>query len=153
MMGRAVFGRIVVCALLPAVVACGDDPVAVLDCTTDPRPSGLEVIEQVQFDASLNVDLSQMTQLASGVYIQDIIAGDGATLVDGSGVTVNYTGWLSNGCVFDANQLNFLYPDPNFIEGWTLGMAGQQVGSTRRIIMPPALALQFGSGPLAANST
>ena len=84
--------------LLAASVACGDsDPV-------DPGP--LSEAEDVTFAPALGVDLSQMTRLESGVYIQDLDVPD----PDAEEVRplfflwVTYDGWLSDGTQFAADE-------------------------------------------------
>ena len=56
-----------------------------------------EVIEETVFAASLGVDLSAMTRLESGVYVQDLVVGTGPSAVLGNVVDLNLTGWLANG--------------------------------------------------------
>ncbi len=114
-------------ALAAVVASCGDDP--------------FDVIEQVQFDSSLDIDLSQMQMLASGVYIRDLVDGTGATIADGNTAMVQFTGWLSTGLQFGSGQFSYVVGamPPEAIPGFEEGMQGQQVGGTRLIIIPPAL--------------
>lgn len=112
---------------LLAAASCGDDPFAV-----DPQ-----VIEEVEFAASLNIDLSAMTKLASGVYILDVEAGTGDPLEGGTNVTVGFTGRLTDGSVFDAGSFPFLLGGGQVIPGFDAGVMGMRVGGQRRIIIPP----------------
>jgi FKBP-type peptidyl-prolyl cis-trans isomerase FkpA len=122
--------------------ACGDDPTDVV----------FEVIEEVEFDASLGIDLDQMTKLPSGVYFMDDPAGAGAVIAQGDIATVNYTGWLRTGVEFDSGTYQYDYGVVNVrtpIQGWVLGMAGMAVGGTRLLVIPPALAYgAAGAGPI-----
>lgn len=108
---------------------------------------------QVVYAASLNINLSQFTKLESGVYIQDVTVGSGATIASGDSVAVGYTGWLANGTQFDSNQgsataFRFKVGAGQVIDGWDLGVVGMRVGSTRRLVIPSPLAYgRTGSPP------
>jgi len=41
---------------------------------------------------------------ASGLLIEDLVVGDGATASAGQRVSVHYTGWLENGNKFDSSK-------------------------------------------------
>ena len=129
--------RSVVAALgaiaLAAVAGCGDDPVQV----------EFQVIEEVEFAASLGIDLLMFTELASGVYVQDVVVGTGDAAGAGDQVVVGYTGYLTDGSSFDDGSFPFVLgstgpgsPIPGFDEG----VRGMQVGGERRVIIPPELA-------------
>jgi len=121
------------------VAACGSDPVEV----------EFEVIEEVEFDPSLNIDLSQMTQLNGGVYIQDLTPGVAPFAAPGDHLSLNYTGWLRTGVEFDSGQLDFQYLVDPFIVGFEVGINGMGVGGVRKIVIPPAAAYgSLGSGPI-----
>ncbi len=93
----------------------------------------------------------------------DIVVGTGATAEAGSVVTVDYTGMLPDGTVFDAASR---HPDANggftfnlgagqVIKGWDQGVVGMKVGGERRLIIPPTLAYgdQAVGGVIPANAT
>lgn len=81
----------------------------------------------------------------------------------GDFVSVNYTGKLENGTVFDSNvDPKFNHPAPfNFrlgagsvIKGWDEGIVGMKVGEEKTLVIPPEKA--YGSqqvGPIPPNST
>jgi FKBP-type peptidyl-prolyl cis-trans isomerase FkpA len=98
-----------------------------------------QVIEETTFDPSLEIDLTQMTKLASGVYIQDLVVGEGAEFVAGDLAEVSYQGWLSNGVLFDQGQFSFLSGNQEVIPGFELGVLGMKVGGTRKLVIPPEL--------------
>jgi FKBP-type peptidyl-prolyl cis-trans isomerase FkpA len=132
-------------ALLPiaavlAVVACGSDVVAP---------------ENINFVDELEIDLSVMTRTASGLYILDLTVGDGAVVVAGDTVVVDYGGWLPNGANFDSGtDSDFQVGVGNLIDGFDEGMIGMRVGGTRSLVIPPALG--YGDqvkGGIPANST
>ena len=92
------------------------------------------------------------TVTTSGLQIIDIDEGDGQAVVATDSVSVNYTGWLEDGTVFDGTALHNP-PEPSefslsgVIPGWTEGLQGMKVGGKRRLIIPPDLAYgDQGSG-------
>ena len=119
-----------VLGLLCVVWACGDDPAGVIDPT------------ELEFDASLGVDLTQMTKTASGLYYQDLVVGDGAVAEAGDEVTVHYTGWLHDGTQFDSSLGGdpATFPLNGVIAGWREGVPGMKVGGKRKLVVPPDLA-------------
>jgi FKBP-type peptidyl-prolyl cis-trans isomerase len=125
------------CALLIAsfTAGCGDD-------ATGPV-----------FDESLGVDLSEMTQTASGLYYLDVSVGTGTTATPGSSATVRYTGWLTNAVQFDSGEYTFRLSRREAIAGFDEGVQGMQVGGRRRIVIPPSLGYgDSGAGPIPPNA-
>jgi len=108
---------------------------------------------QVTYAPSLNINLSQFTRTANGVYVQDQTVGTGATIANGDSVAVGYTGWLTNGTQFGSNQpsgvpLSFRVGSNSIIAGFGEGIPGMRVGGTRRIIIPSTLAYgRLGNPP------
>ena len=123
-------------ALVPIVLAaCGLD-------TTEPDPVELQVIEELTFAPSLNIDLAAMDQTDTGVYIQDLVVGEGEPLVWGDQPLIRYQGWLANGVLFDQNGVgfSFLMGNNQVILGFEQGIFGMRVGGVRKMIIPPILA-------------
>ena len=97
----------------------------------------------------------------SGLKYFDYVVGEGDAPVKGKPVTVNYTGWLTNGKKFDSsvdrNQpFTFTLGVGEVIKGWDEGVASMKVGGKRRLIIPPELGYgskSVGSGLIPANST
>jgi len=99
------------------------------------------------------------------LIVQEITIGTGAVAEPGEKVTVNYTGKLQNGTVFDTSIGKPPYPGCSegfcftlgagqVISGWDQGIAGMKIGGKRILIIPPQLG--YGSkdyGPIPANST
>lgn len=98
-----------------------------------------EVIEEVTFDPSLEIDLEQMTKLPSGVYIQDLVEGEGDALANGSRAYVNYSGWLRTGFLFGTGTYEYLVGANQAIPGFEQGMLGMKAGGVRKIVVPPEL--------------
>ena len=124
--------------LVVAMAACGGDPMEV----------ELQVIEEVEFASSLNIDLSQMEVLGDGVYRVDLVEGEGEQLVSGLSATVRYTGWLTTGVEFDSGEFTFLAGNSEVVSGFESGLLGTLVGGTRRLILPPSQ----GYGTVAVGS-
>lgn len=95
----------------------------------------------------------------SGVQYWDITAGTGATAVAGKKVTVNYTGWLTNGKQFDSSigkqPFTFNLGAGQVIKGWDDGVAGMKVGGKRQLKIPPSLGYgsQGAGGVIPPNAT
>ncbi len=71
--------------------------------------------------------------------------GTGDEAVNGTMVTVNYTGWLVNGTKFDSSldrnrPLEFTLGAKEVIEGWEKGVLGMKVGEIRRLEIPANMA-------------
>ena len=95
----------------------------------------------------------------NGLIIEDLIIGVGSTAEKYSIVTVDYTGKLQDGTVFDSSQrigqepLRFTLGVGQVIDGWDQGVIGMKVGGQRKLIIPPELG--YGSqdkGVIPPNS-
>jgi hypothetical protein len=76
---------------------------------------------------------------SNGVKVWDVTAGNGAAITTGSTFTAKYTGYLTNGTVFDSGTLNqTVLSTANLIPGFVTGLDGLKVGGTRRIFIPSA---------------
>jgi FKBP-type peptidyl-prolyl cis-trans isomerase len=97
---------------------------------------------------------------ASSLVIEDEVIGTGAEAKAGDTVTVNYTGWLTDGTKFDSsldrNQpFTFVLGMHQVITGWDQGVAGMKVGGTRKLTIPPALGYgaRGAGGVIPPNAT
>ena len=80
--------------------------------------------------------------------IEDVKVGTGAEAKDGAIVTVNYTGWLTDGTKFDSSldsgqPFQFTVGGGEVIQGWDQGVAGMKVGGVRKLTIPADLG--YGS--------
>jgi len=94
----------------------------------------------------------------AGLIVQDEVIGTGAEAVVGSLVSVQYTGKLENGTVFDTSAgkapIQFPLGQGYVIPGWELGITGMKVGGKRLLIIPPDMGYgDKANGPIPANST
>ena len=76
--------------------------------------------------------------------IEELTPGTGAEAVAGRRVSVHYTGWLTNGKMFDSSlgrgrPFTFRLGAGEVIAGWDQGVAGMKVGGKRKLTIPPEL--------------
>lgn len=95
---------------------------------------------------------------SNGLIIQDEVVGTGAEAVANSTVSVQYTGKLDDGKVFDTSvgkaPIEFPLGQGYVIPGWEQGILGMKVGGKRLLVIPPAMAYGAqANGPIPANST
>ena len=107
---------------------------------------------------SLNPMNSASVAGGGGLVVQDEFPGAGAAAQPGDMLTVNYTGKLENGSVFDTSvgkaPFKFTLGAGQVIAGWDQGLVGMKVGGKRILIVPPALAYGAqGIGPIPPNAT
>ncbi len=101
---------------------------------------------------------SPQSTSSSGLVVQDETIGTGAVAEPGDVLTVNYTGTLQDGTVFDTSvgktPFQFTLGAGEVIPGWDEGLVGMQVGGQRILIIPPNLAYGAqGEGPIPPNAT
>jgi peptidylprolyl isomerase len=90
------------------------------------------------------------TTTATGLKIEDVRVGDGASPKPGQTITVNYVGTLEDGTEFDnsykkGRPANFKIGVGQVIKGWDEGLMGMKVGGKRRLFIPSQLG--YGSTP------
>ena len=89
--------------------------------------------------------------------------GTGPAAVVGDTVSMNYTGTLENGTVFDSNvDPKFQHVEPfqftlggnMVIQGWEKGVLGMKKGEKRHLVIPASLGYgATGAGPIPGNAT
>lgn len=96
----------------------------------------------------------------SGIELiaQDEMQGTGSEAKLGDVLTVNYTGKLQDGTVFDTSvgkrPIQFVLGAGQVIPGWDQGLQGMKVGGKRLLLIPPDLAYGAeGYGPIPPNAT
>jgi peptidylprolyl isomerase len=90
----------------------------------------------------------------------DTKEGTGARIEAHQCVSVQYTGWLTDGKKFDSSHdhpgdkpIEFLYGGHHVIPGWDTGFEGMHVGGQRRLFIPYELAYgESGRGPIPAKA-
>jgi FKBP-type peptidyl-prolyl cis-trans isomerase len=83
-------------------------------------------------------------------------SGNGAQL--GDTLTVNYTGKLQDGTVFDTSvgkrPIQFVLGAGQVIPGWDQGLLGMKAGGKRLLVIPADMAYGAeGYGPIPPNAT
>ena len=99
----------------------------------------------VTLDASgePSIEFPEDWEPSENLVVQTLIRGDGPEVTIDDTLRVHYTGWLTDGTVFDsswARQEPASFPLLGVIPGWQEGLAGQTVGSQVLLIIPPDLA-------------
>ncbi|MGK5009420.1 FKBP-type peptidyl-prolyl cis-trans isomerase [Janthinobacterium sp. MDB2-8] len=83
--------------------------------------------------------------MTAEVNIDDIVVGDGKAAARGALIMAHYRGWLEDGTEFDSSYqrgepFRCVLSNNKVIQGWILGLHGMQVGGTRKLWVPAALA-------------
>lgn len=101
-----------------------------------------------------------ITTSASGLQIEELTVGTGATAEAGQNVVVHYTGWLTDGTKFDSSKdrndpFQFGLGQRQVIAGWDEGVQGMQIGGVRKLTIPPALGYgaRGAGGVIPPNAT
>ncbi|MDO8561884.1 MAG: FKBP-type peptidyl-prolyl cis-trans isomerase [bacterium] len=109
-------------------------------------------------DAAQTPAGQQTATTTEQVQGQEVKVGTGAEAKPGTQVSVEYTGKLTDGTVFDSNvgkaPLVFTLGAQGIIPGFQIGVNGMKVGGERLLAIPPSLgygAQQVGTIP--PNST
>ncbi len=96
----------------------------------------------------------------SGLVYEDLSTGEGATAVAGQTVVVHYTGCLEDGTKFDSSKdrnmpFDFSLGAGQVIQGWDEGVAGMQIGGTRKLTIPSELGYgaRGAGGVIPPNAT
>ena len=89
------------------------------------------------------LDAKEWKKQDSGLQIWDVTEGKGEAVKPGATVTIHYTGWLTDGTVFDSSKKRgepATFPLGNLIKGWQEGIPGMKPGGTRRLMIPYEMA-------------
>lgn len=81
---------------------------------------------------------------SSGLQYLDLVKGSGREAHVGETASVHYTGWLKDGTKFDSSvdrgqPFQFRLGAGRVIKGWDEGVVGMNIGSKRKLIIPPNL--------------
>jgi FKBP-type peptidyl-prolyl cis-trans isomerase len=90
-----------------------------------------------------DLNAAEWVALPSGLETWDVKVGAGTPVAAGATVTCHYTGWLTDGTVFDSSRKGgqpISFSLKQVIKGWTDGIPGMQPGGIRRLKIPGAMA-------------
>jgi len=85
-----------------------------------------------------------------GLQVWDVVEGKGEAVKPGALVTIHYTGWLTNGKVFDSSVTTgepATFPLGKLIPGWQEGIPGMKEGGKRRLVIPSDLGYGDAGSP------
>ncbi len=128
--------------------------------TAAPRPTPRPVAVAPSCASSVQKNYSDVFHVnARYVYASDglatatLVSGCGPAVATGDVITVQYSEWLVDGSLFASSRaaghqpLVFQVGSGSVIPGLDQGVLGMQIGTVRRLVLPPALA--FGSAGAA----
>ena len=84
-------------------------------------------------------------KMKSGLIIVNNVVGEGLEAEKFDILTVNYTGKLEDGTVFDSSKnpgrdpFRFTVGTGQVIQGWEEGFIGMKIGGTRTLTIPPEM--------------
>lgn len=104
---------------------------------------------------------SGLKEVSAGVKSRDLKEGTGDACPPGASVKMHYTGWLTDGTVFDSTREGARakgqpadFKLEGLIKGWQEGIPGMKKGGIRKLVIAPDKG--YGArdkGPIPANST
>lgn len=117
----------------------------------DPAKQAVTDDAAIQSYMSAN-SITGATKDASGLYYKVLIPGTGAYPTVSSKVTVNYTGKLLNGTVFDSGNIGNTGL-AGLVKGWQIGILHINTGGRILLLVPSALGYgNSASGSIPKNS-
>ena len=109
---------------------------------------------------NLNNDMENQSIEEEELKIEVLQQGTGQEAKNGDAVSVHYTGYLTNGQVFDSSigrgePFSFTLGAGGVIKGWDQGVLGMKVGEKRKLTIPPDLAYgkEGAAGVIPPNAT
>ncbi len=85
---------------------------------------------------------ARVQHLDKGVIAIDFVRPEGRASKSGDHIFVHYSGWTTDGNMFDSSRprnspFDLTFPSPGrLIEGWNVGLGDMTVGTKRRLIIP-----------------
>jgi len=113
----------------------------------------------MKFDPPYDGASVAKSKTANDITIEDFAIGEGPEAVKGGEVEVHYTGYLTDGSVFDSSlkrprPFSFELGAGRVIKGWDEGVAGMKVGGKRKLVIPAKMGYgERRAGKIPPNST
>jgi FKBP-type peptidyl-prolyl cis-trans isomerase FkpA len=108
--------------------------------------------DDAEIQAYIKTNNITATKDPSGLYYSVITPGTGAYPSVNSLITVNYTGKLLNGSVFDSGTISS-QPLSGLVAGWQIGLPHINTGGRILLLIPSALGYgNAAAGSIPANS-
>ena len=112
---------------------------------TKQEPPTVKDIPTTEAQTNLATNTTNMQPESDKLKIEVIKEGTGVGAAKGQSISVDYTGKLSDGKVFDSSiprgqPFTLILGGGQVIPGWEMGLLGMKVGEKRRLTIPPALA-------------
>jgi FKBP-type peptidyl-prolyl cis-trans isomerase FkpA len=152
-----------------SIIACTSQPTAPPQGSAQPGQAQPDQAQPSQAQPGEGQPSAQPAQPATAstggapvtkLEIKDVKVGNGAVAKSGDSVTVDYTGWLTDGTKFDSSvdrkqPFTFALGAGQVIPGWDQGVAGMKVGGVRKLTIPPDLGYgaQGAGGVIPPNAT
>jgi FKBP-type peptidyl-prolyl cis-trans isomerase len=115
------------------------------------------VPEEIEFAASLEIDLELMTRTESGLYLMDVEPGNASlpAVVLEDVVTFHNAIWLPDGRRVDTTHGGTPFESEVLllIPGVAEGITGMRPDGVRRLVIRPELAWPNGNGPIPPITT
>ena len=146
--------------IIPSKLAYGEAGIGFIPPSTDLKVvvELLEVKDKVVAEM-WQVDSTLFKTTASGLKYAIISQGEGPAVEAGKVVTVNYSGYLMDGTLFDSSverdePIQFVVGQGQVIPGWDEGFLLLKKGDKARFIIPPQLGYgEMQLEKIPANST
>lgn len=106
------------------------------------RLKTLSPVESWHLAPSIGIPEDSLRLVGRGVWVHDVLPGNGAVVDTGMVVQVHYVGMLANGRIFSATDrkpFTFEVGANRVIAGWEDGVLGMRVGGRRQLVVPPHL--------------
>jgi len=119
----------------------------------------LEPSPDIKFDVPFDGTPVATSKTENGIAVSDYVLGTGADAVKGGEVEVHYTGYLTDGTVFDTSvprkrPFTFELGAGRVIKGWDEGVEGMKIGGKRKLVIPAVLGYgERRAGKIPPNST
>jgi FKBP-type peptidyl-prolyl cis-trans isomerase FkpA len=124
-----------------ALAGCGGD-----------SPLGPEA-RDAEFAASLGIDLADMTETPSGLFLRDDEEGAGDLARAGDLATVTFSLWIADGTSIEDGVFSFTLGAQEAIVGFDQAVTDMAVGGQRTVIIPATLAYGVrGNGTIPPNA-